>query len=66
MDIPIINKVRCKKCDDIIESTYTHNMVWCKCGSIAVDGGSEYQRLTWTDGKMDDLIDTSYSVYEEK
>lgn len=61
MEIPIVNKVRCKKCDDIIESTYTHDMVWCKCKSIAVDGGNEYQRLT---GKLEN-IDTSYSEYKK-
>lgn len=58
---PIINKVRCRKCDDIIESKYRHDMVWCKCGSVAVDGGKDYQRLT---GNVDN-IDTSYSVYEK-
>lgn len=63
---PIVNKVRCKKCDDIIESTYTHDMVRCKCGQIAVDGGNEYQRLTWKGGDMDDYIDTSFSVFEEE
>lgn len=65
MDVPIINKVRCKKCGDIIESKHTHDMVWCKCKSIAVDGGNEYQRLTWTEGKMDDLVDISYSKYRQ-
>lgn len=61
MEIPIVNKVRCKKCDDIIESIHTHDMVWCKCKSIAVDGGNEYQRLT---GKLEN-IDTSYSEYKK-
>lgn len=62
----IVNKVRCKKCGDIIESKYRYNMVWCKCKSIAVDGGHEYQRLTWAEGKMEDFIDTSYSEYSNK
>lgn len=56
----IINKVRCKKCDDIIESKFTHDMVWCKCRSIAIDGGKDYQRLTGNVDNMDD----SYSKYE--
>lgn len=61
---PIVNRIRCKKCDDIIESKHTHDMVWCECNSVAVDGGNEYQRLTWSEGEMKDLIDTSYSKYE--
>lgn len=60
--IPIVNKVRCKKCNDIIESKYMHDMVWCKCGATAVDGGKEYQRLT---GDPED-IDDSYSTYENE
>lgn len=36
------NAVRCNKCGDIIESTYTHNFVTCQCGSISIDGGRVY------------------------
>ena len=54
------NKIKCKKCGDIIESKFTHDMVWCKCGSVAVDGGKEYQRLT---GDLEN-IDDSYSIYK--
>lgn len=63
---PVVNKVRCKKCDDIIESKHRHDFVTCKCKSIAVDGGNDYQRLTWKEGKLEDYIDTSLSVYEER
>lgn len=62
---PIINKVRCKKCDDIIESKHRHDFVRCRCGSIYVDGGQDYQRCGWSGGDMDDWIDFSYSVYEK-
>lgn len=36
------NKIRCKKCGDIIESTNVHDFKWCSCGAVAVDGGLEY------------------------
>lgn len=65
MSKPIINKVRCKKCNDIIESKHTHDIQYCKCGAIYIDGGTEYQRCGWTGGKMDDCIDFSYSIYEK-
>lgn len=45
----IKNRARCKKCGDIIESRYTHEMVWCSCKSIAVDGGHSYLRQTAED-----------------
>lgn len=56
---PIVNKVRCKKCDDTIESKHTHDLQSCKCKSIYIDGGTEYQRY----GGEVELIDFSYSVY---
>lgn len=40
----IKNKVKCLKCDDIIESTHRHDFVTCTCGSISVDGGHDYLR----------------------
>lgn len=36
------NIVKCNKCGDTVESVYTHDFKWCKCGSIAVDGGRSY------------------------
>lgn len=36
------NKVMCLKCQDIVESTHRHDFRWCKCGAIAVDGGTAY------------------------
>ena len=36
------NVAKCKKCGDIIESKHRHDFVWCKCGSIFVDGGRDY------------------------
>jgi hypothetical protein len=41
------NKIRCKHCEDVIESTYRHDYVSCKCGAVAVDGGKDYLRRTF-------------------
>ena len=38
------NRIRCKKCGDVIESLHRHDFKWCKCGSVAVDGGQDYFR----------------------
>ena len=40
----IINKIKCKKCGEIIESTHRHDFKFCKCGAVAVDGGYDYLR----------------------
>lgn len=44
MDRIFVNKIRCIKCNDIIESFSTHDFKFCKCGTVAVDGGHEYLR----------------------
>ena len=38
------NMAKCKKCDTVIESKHRHDFVWCKCKSLAVDGGKDYLR----------------------
>lgn len=37
-------KVKCKKCNDVIQSKYTHHFVYCSCENVFVDGGSSYFR----------------------
>ncbi len=39
-----VNKIRCNKCGDTIESTSVHDFKFCKCGAVAVDGGHDYLR----------------------
>lgn len=52
------NAIKCLKCGDVIESTYRHEMVWCSCGSCAVDGGLDYLRRC---GNPDEWKDMSES-----
>lgn len=54
------NRIRCKKCGDIIESKTRHDFVWCECGACAVDGGHDYLKRVW-EPKFGDSCD----VYEE-
>lgn len=39
-------RIRCKKCGDVIESKYRHDMVWCSCGAVAIDGGNDYVKIS--------------------
>lgn len=57
----IKNKIRCKCCREILESEYAYDFKYCKCGSVAVDGGTEYLRRC---GKREDWEDLS-EVEEE-
>ena len=52
----LVNKIQCKKCNDIIESKHVHDFKWCTCKSIAVDGGLEYIRRV---GNLEDIIELS-------
>ena len=41
------NKIQCKHCGGIITSGHRYDLKWCPCGSVAVDGGTDYlKRLT--------------------
>ena len=39
--------VKCKICNDIIYSRAQHDFHWCSCKNIAVDGGFEYNKITF-------------------
>lgn len=49
----IRNAIRCNHCGDVIESTYRHEYVQCSCGKVAVDGGHDYLRRSYS-GNRDD------------
>ena len=60
----IENKIKCKKCGEIIESTYRHDFKFCKCESVAVDGGHNYLRRLGEPENWDDL--SEYEVIEDE
>lgn len=55
------NRIRCKKCGDVIESFTIHDFKWCKCGACAVDGGHSY--LKRSAANINDIEELS--EYEE-
>ena len=63
MDSIIHNRIRCKKCGEIIESFTVHDFKWCPCGSVAVDGGKDYLRRC---GNREDYEDLSEVRHESK
>jgi hypothetical protein len=54
----IRNRIRCRKCLDEIESFYTHDFKYCKCGSVFIDGGLDYCRYGYPGGEPEDWIES--------
>jgi hypothetical protein len=52
----IVNKIKCNKCGDIIESTHRHDFKICRCGAVVVDGDHDYLRRC---GDLDSYEDLS-------
>jgi hypothetical protein len=50
-------RVRCKTCGDVIQSLHRHDLKWCKCGNIFVDGGTDYLRCGWPSGALEDHVE---------
>lgn len=60
----LVNKIKCKKCGDVIESTYTHDYKSCSCGSCTVDGGHEYLRRGFNGNTPEECYE-DLSIVEE-
>jgi len=52
----LVNRIKCNKCGEIIESTHRHDFKFCKCGAVAVDGGNDYLRRS---GNLEDWEELS-------
>ena len=57
----IKNKIKCKKCGDILESRARHDFKMCSCNSCGVDGGLAYLRRI---GDPEDWIEMSETKEE--
>lgn len=51
-----INAIKCKKCKDVLYSRARHDLRWCSCNSVGVDGGFEYQKLLYETEEPERLI----------
>lgn len=58
------NRIKCKKCGEIIESTSRHDFKFCKCGAVAVDGGKDYLRRVGKD--YEELVEYEGSDDDEE
>lgn len=51
----INNKIKCKKCGDIIKSKSTNDYKKCSCGAVAVDGGKDYLKRMGDEGNYEEF-----------
>lgn len=60
----LVNKIRCNHCGDEIESKTVHDFKWCKCQTVAVDGGHCYLKRSFKNSP-NDFTDLSVCENEE-
>lgn len=51
----LLNCARCKLCNTKIISADRHDMVYCLCRAVAVDGGNDYLRRIGNEEDMEEL-----------
>lgn len=54
-EVIISNKIKCKKCEDIIESKNTNDYKKCSCGAVAIDGGKDYLKRIGNEKDYEEL-----------
>lgn len=42
-----MNVALCGRCGDFLRSRYRHHYTTCGCGALSLDGGMDYQRISW-------------------
>lgn len=62
----IHNKIKCKKCGDIIESMNRHDFKWCSCGQCAVDGGHDYLKRSFSGNNPEECYEDLSEIEGEE
>ena len=57
-----MNYIMCNHCKQVIRSKHRHDMKWCSCGKVAIDGGNDYVKVSFTDA--DDFMSITNFVLE--
>jgi hypothetical protein len=56
----LVNRIRCRRCNTLIESRHVHDFVWCDCQAVAIDGGREYLRRVGEPDDIEELSETAH------
>ena len=60
------NRIKCRICGDIIESTTVHDFKMCSCGACGVDGGHDYLRRIGDMNNWQEISETTMQLPEKK
>ena len=62
-----VHAIQCNKCGDKIYSRATHDMRWCTCESVAIDGGLDYVKISGTEYTKADVevLTTVEKLYDD-
>lgn len=60
------NSAKCLVCGEIVRSKNRHNFAECKCGNLAVDGGSWYCKRVAKDWTKVEELTEAFSDYVEE
>lgn len=66
-----IQGIKCNHCGDIIYSRATHDMRYCSCGKVAIDGGRDYIKINankeddWEAVEVELSYITQYQLYND-
>lgn len=52
-----MSKIKCLKCNTVLESLHVHDFRECRCHSVFIDGGNEYLRMGWPGGNKAEWIE---------
>lgn len=55
-----VNAIKCKKCNSIVFSRARHDMRFCPCATVAIDGGRDYCKVSFR--KMSDYTSMKIDV----
>ena len=42
-----VHAIQCPSCEDVVFSRSRHDMRGCSCGEVAIDGGFDYQKVSF-------------------
>ena len=59
----ISDKIKCKKCGDIIESKSINDYKKCSCGAVAVDGGKDYLKRMGDEENYEELSELKQMTF---
>lgn len=59
------NRAQCKRCLEVVESYHRHDLQFCQCGAIAVDGGKDYLRRIGEPEDINEIGDDASRIIQK-